>query len=73
MWYDSGMSEKTLEKIQREANRLATQGFPFHAQLLRDSIGNGTIASTAERVAVMLERGKRYAEAKRVREMVART
>ncbi len=66
------MSEKTLAKIQRKANELATQGFPFHAQLLRDAIENGTVASTAERVAVMLERGKQFAAAKRVRDMVAR-
>ena len=66
------MSEKTLAKIQREAGKLAAQGFPFHAKLLSDAIETGTVASTAERVAIMLERGKRFAEAKRVRDLVSR-
>lgn len=66
------MTDKVLAKIQREAAKLAAQGFPFHASLLVESIENGTVASTAERVAIMLERGKRFAEAKRVRDLVAR-
>lgn len=66
------MSDKVLAKIQREASKLAAQGFPFHASLLVESIETNTVASTAERVAIMLERGKRFAEAKRVRELVAK-
>jgi hypothetical protein len=66
------MSDKVLAKIQREAGKLAAQGFPFHSHLLLQAIETGTVASTAERVAIMLERGKRFAEAKRVRDLVAR-
>lgn len=62
------MPDKTLDKIRLQASKLAAQGFPFHAQLLRDSIDNGTAASTVERVAIMLEKGKRSAEAKRLRD-----
>lgn len=65
------MSDKILAKIQREASKLASQGFPFHAKLLSDAIETGTVASAAERVAFMLERCKRFAEAKRVRDLVA--
>ena len=67
------MSDKVLQKVQREANKLHAQGFPFHADLLLQAIETGTVASTAERVAIMLEKGKRYPEAKRVRDLVART
>jgi hypothetical protein len=66
------MSDKVLAKVQREAGKLAAQGFYFHAKLLSDAIENGTVASTAERVAIMLERVRRFPEAKRVREMVSR-
>jgi len=64
------MSEKTIAKIQREAKKLAAQGFPFHASLLVESIGNGTMAQTVERVCVMLERGKRFPDAKRLRDIM---
>lgn len=72
MCYHYDMSDKTIAKIQREATKLHNAGFPFHAQLLYEALENGTVASTAERVAIMLERGKRFSEAKRIREMVAR-
>lgn len=62
------MSDKTIAKIQREAAKLAAAGFPFHAHLLTESIGGNAMASTAERVAVMLEKGKRFADAKRLRD-----
>lgn len=66
------MTDKVLAKVQREAGKLAAQGFHFHAKLLADAIENGTVASTAERVAIMLERVRRFPEARRVREMVSR-
>ena len=66
------MSDKVLQKVQREASKLAAQGFPFHADLLLQAIETGTVASTAERVAIMLDKGKRFSEAKRVRDLVAK-
>jgi len=63
------MSEKTLNKIRREAGKLLAIGFPFHADLLLNGIDNGTVASTVERVAIMLEKGKRFAEAKHLRDV----
>mgnify|MGYP001566355505 CR=1 FL=1 len=68
------MSEKTLNNIRNEAGKLRASGFPFHANLLLDAVDTGkNVASTVERVAFMLERGKRYGEAKRLRDCVKRT
>lgn len=64
------MSEKTLNNIRNEAGKLRAIGFPFHAKLLLDSIDNGTVASTTERVALLLEKANRMSEAKRLRATV---
>lgn len=66
------MPIENITKVERAAITLANDGFPFHAELLRDAAKNGTLASTAERVAIMLEKGKRWTHARMVRMAVHR-
>jgi len=65
------MNAKTITKILREANKLALAGFSFHATVLRNAVDAGTDERGAvERVAIMLDKGARFTEAKRLRDLL---
>ena len=63
---------KTFETVRREADSLESSGHPFLAKLLRDALATNSqdrVNCACVRVAAILDIGKRYTEARRVREI----